>query len=248
MASTKPLHAIYTAVLLLINLLALTQLVGANPGTSTHYWDCCMPSCAWPNIAPVTSPVRVCGVNDQWLNALDPQNSCVYAPNQPVNMPAEQAAWGDAFTCRNTAPWAVSDQLAYGFAAVKIGWKNQWDTCCSCYHLTFTSTAIAGKTMIVQATNTGTDLIENQFDIMIPGGGVGIFGNHACERQWGEIDMGDQYGGFKGREMCEQLPAQWRDGCRFRFDWYENVGNPTVEWYEVACPAELTALTGCKRT
>lgn len=60
--------------------------------------------------------------------------------------------------------------------------------------------------------------------------------------------MGDQYGGFTRKEMCDQLPASFRDGCRFRFDWYGNVGNPSVEWYEVACPAELTALTGCKRT
>lgn len=102
--------------------------------------------------------------------------------------------------------------------------------------------------MIVQATNTGNDLINNQFDIMIPGGGVGIFGNHACEQQWGAIDMGDQYGGFTTREMCEQLPESWRDGCYFRFDWYENVGDPDVEWYEVACPRELTELSGCQRT
>lgn len=42
--------------------------------------------------------------------------------------------------------------------------------------LTFTSTSIAGKKMIVQATNTGGDLSEGQFDLAIPGGGVGICG------------------------------------------------------------------------
>ncbi|KAE9975964.1 hypothetical protein EG328_002890 [Venturia inaequalis] len=241
MAFTTPLNMTFTALLILISVLALSHSTAASPGTSTHYWDCCM-------VSPVTSSVRVCGVNDRWLNEATPQNSCVHAPNQHFNTPADEITWGDAFTCRDTAPWAVSDQLAYGFAAVKIGWKTQWDTCCSCYHLTFTSSAIAGKQMIVQATNAGNDLIDNQFDIMIPGGGVGIFGNHACERQWGTIDMGDQYGGFKSRDMCDQLPLSWRDGCRFRFDWYQNVGNPTVDWYEVACPAELTALTECERT
>jgi hypothetical protein len=40
--------------------------------------------------------------------------------------------------------------------------------------LTFTSTSIAGKKMIVQATNTGGDLAQGQFDLAIPGGGVGI--------------------------------------------------------------------------
>lgn len=42
------------------------------------------------------------------------------------------------------------------------------------YRLTFTSTSIAGKKMIIQATNTGADLGEGQFDLAIPGGGVGI--------------------------------------------------------------------------
>ena len=43
--------------------------------------------------------------------------------------------------------------------------------------LTFTSGPVAGKTMIVQSTNTGGDLGENHFDIQMPGGGVGIFGS-----------------------------------------------------------------------
>jgi hypothetical protein len=41
--------------------------------------------------------------------------------------------------------------------------------------LTFTSGAVAGKTMVVQSTNTGGDLGSNQFDILMPGGGVGIY-------------------------------------------------------------------------
>jgi hypothetical protein len=40
--------------------------------------------------------------------------------------------------------------------------------------LTFTSTSIEGKKMIIQATNTGADLSEGQFDLAMPGGGVGI--------------------------------------------------------------------------
>ena len=50
--------------------------------------------------------------------------------------------------------------------------------------LTFTSTSIAGKKMIVQATNVGADVGEGQFDLAIPGGGVGLF--NACTDQWGE--------------------------------------------------------------
>lgn len=37
--------------------------------------------------------------------------------------------------------------------------------------------------MIVQATNTGGDLGGNQFDLMIPGGGEGIF--DGCTPQYG---------------------------------------------------------------
>lgn len=103
--------------------------------------------------------------------------------------------------CSDQSPWVVSDDLAYGFAAVAAG-GSESDTCCSCYQcvscrdlefssftdrilrLTFTSTSIAGKKMIVQATNIGADVGEGQFDLAIPGGGVGLF--NACTKEWGE--------------------------------------------------------------
>jgi hypothetical protein len=47
----------------------------------------------------------------------------------------------------------------------------------------FTSGPVAGKKMVVQATNTGGDLGENHFDLLIPGGGVGIF--NGCPAQYG---------------------------------------------------------------
>lgn len=39
--------------------------------------------------------------------------------------------------------------------------------------LDFTSGPVTGKSMIVQVTNTGNDLGDNQFDLAIPGGGQG---------------------------------------------------------------------------
>ena len=69
--------------------------------------------------------------------------------------------------CSTQQPWAVSDTLAYGFAATTISGGTEASWCCACYELTFTSTAIAGKTMIVQATNTGGDLGANQFDLAV---------------------------------------------------------------------------------
>ena len=65
--------------------------------------------------------------------------------------------------CSDQSPWAVNDQLAYGFAAVSA--SNP--ACCQCYQLTFTSGPVAGKEMIVQATNTGTDVSSTQFDIAV---------------------------------------------------------------------------------
>ena len=65
--------------------------------------------------------------------------------------------------CGDQTPWAINNDLAYGFTAV----TGDSPSCCSCYHLTFTSTAIAGKKMIVQATNTGGDVGAAQFDLAV---------------------------------------------------------------------------------
>ena len=65
--------------------------------------------------------------------------------------------------CSSQSPWAVNDDLAYGFAAVTAAKPN----CCQCYSLKFTSGAVSGKTMIVQATNTGSDVGSTQFDLAV---------------------------------------------------------------------------------
>lgn len=82
--------------------------------------------------------------------------------------------------CSSQVPWAVDDTLAYGFAAV----SSSENECCQCYKLTFTSTALqtTGKTMIVQATNTGGDVGSTQFDIAVihPLRPPVIFRNEGC--------------------------------------------------------------------
>lgn len=52
--------------------------------------------------------------------------------------------------CSDQSPWQVSDDLANGFAAISLASQS----CCQAYEITFTSTAISAKKMIVQATNT----------------------------------------------------------------------------------------------
>lgn len=102
--------------------------------------------------------------------------------------------------------------------------------------------------MIVQATNTGTDVGEGQFDLAIPGGGVGIF--NACTDQWGapSSGWGAQYGGLSS-DTCSELPKELEPGCSFRFgDWFEGADNPSVDWKKVTCPKALTDVTGCVRS
>jgi hypothetical protein len=114
--------------------------------------------------------------------------------------------------------------------------------------LIFTSGPVAGKELIVQATNTGGDLGNNQFDLQMPGGGVGIF--DGCTTQFPSISTsawGDQYGGVEQRSDCTNLPAVLQAGCFWRFDWFMNANNPTMRFKQVTCPLVLTANTQCVR-
>ena len=114
---------------------------------------------------------------------------------------------------------------------------------CLLTSLTFT-TGPVGKTMVVQSTNTGGDLSNNHFDLLIPGGGVGIF--DGCTPEFGGIP-GDRYGGVKTRAQCDSMPELLKDGCYWRFDWFENADNPDFTFEQVQCPSALTDKTGCKR-
>jgi hypothetical protein len=119
------------------------------------------------------------------------------------------------------------------------------------YHrLTFTSTAVAGKRMIVQVTNTGGDLGTNNphhFDLAIPGSGVGLF-PEGCQKQFNNAWLGNTYGGYWERNQCDNLPAgQFRNACYWRFDWFKNADNPTVNFREVSCPQAMIDRTACGR-
>lgn len=117
--------------------------------------DCCKPSCAWPGKTTLeagSDPVGTCDITG---NPITDYNAASGCNGGTAFMPAEQS------------PWAVDDNLAYGFAAVNIAGGDEASWCCACYELTFTSGAVAGKKMIVQATNTGGDLGSNQFDIAV---------------------------------------------------------------------------------
>jgi hypothetical protein len=229
---------------------------GGCDGYATRYWDCCKPHCGWTANVSGGSPLAVCDRSDNSLASNpDAANSCEGGPG---------------FLCHSMAPWAADSKLAYGFAAVAA----RGDICGKCYQLEFSgrshnagddpgASALGGKTMIVQSINIGGDVGSNQFDIAIPGGGVGAF--NACSTQWGvpASELGAQYGGllasckqqsnasdhnalktcvmqkctsvFEARGLTE-LAA----GCRWYVDWFEVADNPALKYTEIACPAELT--------
>jgi len=124
---------------------------------TTRYWDCCKPSCAWPEKADVTSPVLSCT-----------------ADGKPTDITAGTACGtgGTAFGCSDQQPWAVNDTFSFGFAGAWImpdltrGIEGAW--CCACYQLDFTSDPLRGKTMIIQASNSAYDITtSNRFSLAV---------------------------------------------------------------------------------
>lgn len=224
-----------TLLALLPYFLQANAAQASGSGTTTRYWDCCKPSCAWPgkiNLAAGSSPVQTCDIKNNPLTDPNASSGC---------------SGGTAYQCSSESPWVVNDDLAYGYAAVNIQGGTEASWCCACYELTFTSGPVAGKKMIVQATNTGSDLVGNQFDISMPGGGVGIF--NGCTNEWGapSAGWGAQYGGISDVSACSSFPEALQEGCKWRFGWFMGADNPSISFTHVACPAALTANTGCIR-
>jgi hypothetical protein len=166
------------------------------------------------------------------------------------------------------APQVVSPTLAYAFAAFDGA------GCGTCYQLTFTGTSntgnadegsqqICGSSIIVQVINTG-GLAQGQFDLLLPGGGVGQ--NDACTTQFNvpASSLGDTFGGLM--LTCEQNDnynyseytqctisacqtlfansATMDTGCDFIINWMKGANNPNLMYTQVACPSALTNVSG----
>lgn len=236
-------------------------------GYATRYWDCCKAHCGWPaNVNPGTEPLQSCS-----------QSDASHGAEYTVPSSCQALADDSAFTCYDNAPWAIDGELAYGFAAVPAS----GDICGRCYQLEFDGTghynaqdpgsvALAGKTMIVQATNIGFDVGGGQFDILTPGGGVGLF--DACSFQWdvATAELGATYGGFMTHCQQQNVGADHQQlkqcvlgrcaavfdepglaelaaGCEWYVQWYEVADNPNLRYQEVACPAAIVARSGIDR-
>jgi hypothetical protein len=116
-------------------------------------------------------------------------------------------------------------------------------------------TAIAGKQMIVQVINIG-GIASDQFDLMIPGGGVGAM-TAGCSAQWGSsVDLGTTYGGYATecsndatciRNHCQAAfgsNATLMAGCEWFLGWYSGADNPALIYKQVTCPTQITSKSG----
>jgi len=224
----------------------------SGSGFATRYWDCCRLHCSWS------------------ANAPHPTTTCDVYGNVNTNPQATSVCnGGDGAACVSQVPLVVNDKLAYAFAAVPSANK---DICGKCFDLEFTGKgkystdrheALKGKHLIVMTTNIGSDVESGQFDIMIPGGGLGIY-TEGCKKManW-NLDPNSQTGGGMLRD-CEietdYKPAKYvecltkkcntafandpkaREGCLFLANWMNAAGNPLLEYREVECPMALKEL------
>ncbi|MCQ2061391.1 MAG: hypothetical protein MJY47_07380 [Fibrobacter sp.] len=214
----------------------------SGQGWGSRYWDCCMPHCAWNG--NTSNPTKTCNSNMDVIGESG----------------GSACGGGSGGVCDFQAPWAASENLAYAFAAVPSGLGGE---CGKCFLLTFDggshgnsarTGALNGKQMVIMVSNIGGDVGSNQFDIMIPGGGVGLF--NGCGVQLGISSTGAQYGGFISdcssnsdpvacvKEKCSIFSKypKIQAGCEFSATWYNAADNPTFHFDELeSCPNEISS-------
>jgi Glycosyl hydrolase family 45 len=222
------------------------RLTSGSSGWASRYWDCCKPACGWKANVRTGNPMNSCSQSDQVLSSADTKNAC-------------DGGGGGAFMCWSGAPWSVSDTLSYGFVAASAG--NY--VCGRCYQVQFTgaghngsnpgATSLVYKTMVVQVINNG-GVAADQMDLLIPGGGVGAL--NACSTQWGNVDLGAQYGGFYAAckndatctaQMCQTAFAgkpELLAGCSWFLGWFSGADNPSFIFKQIACPSAITQKSG----
>ena len=226
----------------------------SGSGFASRYWDCCKPSCSWSSNAGAGNEARQCDMNMNLISDTNARSKCDGGPST---------------TCLSQIPFTINgcDELGFAFGAVP---GNGPSVCGRCFLLEFTGEGkyetkknhrlLKGKKLVVMASNIGYDVAGGQFDIMIPGGGVGIF--NGCNEILGN-NMGAQYGGLlsdcenevgyggnddeiytKRKEClvrkCNNYPsAIVKQGCLFLADFMEAAGNPLHTFKEIECPQVL---------
>jgi len=219
-----------------------------SPGFTTRYWDCCKPSCAWNHGS------RSCDMKQEVET--NPYLTSICAGGNE----------GTSTTCLTQVPFTIDGCPDMGFAfAATPGNPGGNDNCGKCFEFTFTgeghwkttaqTQALKGKKLIVMTTNIGYDVEEGQFDILTPGGGVGLF--NGCDHLFGSANMGVQYGGLLTecldvkkasdpvaclKEGCQKafsnIPLAL-EGCMWHVNFMEGADNPSMTFEEIECPDVL---------
>jgi hypothetical protein len=224
---------------------------GGGSGWATRYWDCCKPSCSWQENA---------GGN--------PAKQCTNKGKNPSSDwgGGSICSGGQLMTCTSQIPFTVSGCTEMGFAFAAVPASNGGQ-CGKCFQLTFTGkgkygtdgnhNAIKGKKLIIMVTNVGHDVEQGQFDIMIPGGGVGAFDGCSNAMGWGS--QGERYGGLLSdcekesnyvaaktlsclKNKCNSSfgsDSEAKQGCMFLAEFMHAAGNPLHDYVEVECPDVL---------
>ncbi|KAJ8978007.1 hypothetical protein NQ317_004552 [Molorchus minor] len=203
----------------------------SGSGYNTGYWDCCKPSCAWIGNSLTESPVRGCAIDGVTTIDIEEQSGC---------------GSGGSYMCTDQNPYAANATFAYGFTAASFVGGTDYSMCCRCLLLEWIHDE-TGRQFVVQVTNTGGDLLNNQFDLGIPGTGVG-YQTQGCVKQWNapETGWGEQYGGLSSEDQCVEMPEALQPGCRFKFEWmWHNLPDNQLTFTEVVCPKQITDISGC---
>lgn len=259
-------------------------------GWNSRYWDACKPHCSW--ISNGEEGKTDTTTQESYLKGMTTTRNCnihdIEVPTFTLGHAVQQywmgyegtnSACGDAkekgvFTCTDMAPIAVNENLSYAYVAG----PGSATTCGKCFHLQYdggfkdlsannkakaTHKALKGKHIVVMTSNIGHDVANGQFDLMVPGGGVGAFDALSVQVNGANVNWGAGFGGFLTecqsklgydntlenyqtcvKDMCDAafgnagLPNLLR-GCHWFADWYMAADNPTYQWEEVECPKYL---------
>lgn len=70
------------------------------------------------------------------------------------------------------------------FGVANVAWQTESGLLCAYYKLNSTSGPVAGSSLTVQIVGVGGNLTASNFELLIPGGGEGIF-TQGCTAQYG---------------------------------------------------------------
>ena len=256
-------------------------LSNGKTGWSSRYWDACKPHCSWLSSVDTTSEekyqagrtvARNCNIHDVEVPAFTLGHAVqqYWMGYEGTNSACVNNNAGGTYTCTDMAPIQVNENLSYGYVAAPGAQFG--GGCGKCFHLQFnggnhandvkaTHKALKGKHMIVMASNIGYDVEEGQYDMLVPGGGVGAFNAPSTQIGVPASGLGANGGGFLSEcqislgwdntveayqecvlKKCDEVFKDWPNllrGCRWYAEWYMAADNPTYNWEEVECPQYL---------